>query len=61
MKPMNEYKRYKITVKEVGHESPITTEYNGVISREEVIEFFGLRAPDVESYEIEELPWEEQE
>ena len=49
MKPVNEYKRYKITVKEVGHESPITTEYNGVISSEEVIEFFGLRAPGVES------------
>lgn len=57
MKPI---KNYKVTVKEVGRMAPLTTEYVGPKDRQEVIEFFGLNKPDVEWYELEEKPCQEQ-
>lgn len=55
------YKRWKVTVKEVGKIIPITTEYHGVIDRDGVIKFFGLENDDVEWFKVEELPWEDKE
>lgn len=43
-----EYKHYKITIKEVGLEKPIETEYYGTINYEELIAFYGLNNSDVE-------------
>lgn len=48
-------KHYKITIKEAGLENPIVTEYVGDIDRKNLIEFFGLKEPDVEWYQIKEL------
>lgn len=54
-------KKYRITVKEVGHVGPIDTTYSGDKDEKGLIEFFGLENEDVEWYKKEELPWEEQE
>ena len=43
---------YEVTVKEVGHDHPITTSYTGDVTREFIIDFFGLKQPDVEWYKI---------
>lgn len=48
-------KHYQITIKEVGLEKPIVTEYVGNIDRRKLIDFFGLKEPDVEWYQIKEL------
>ena len=45
---------WKVTIKEVMCESPITTIYRGDIDYEGVKEFFGCDQPDVEWYKIEE-------
>ena len=50
-----EYKHYKITIKEVGLENPIETEYHGIIDYEELIAYYGLNNSDVEWYEIDEI------
>lgn len=47
-------KHYQITIKEIGREKPIETEYIGNIDRRKLIEFFGLEEPDVEWYRIKE-------
>ena len=45
-------KKYKINYKEVGKEHIGTCYHSGNLSKDEVIEFFGLNEPDVEWYEI---------
>ena len=48
-------KHYQITIKDAGLEKPIVTEYVGDIDRRKLVEFFGLKEPDVEWYQIKEL------
>lgn len=48
-------KQYKITMKEVGTERPIESFYYGDVSREYLIDFYGLKQPDIEWYNIEEV------
>lgn len=43
---------YEVTVKEVGHDHPVTTSYTGDVTSEFIIDFFGLTQPDVEWYKI---------
>lgn len=50
-----EYKRYKVTIKEVGNTHLLTPELYGYYDRDYVIKFFGLNNKDVEWYEIEEI------
>ena len=50
-----EYKHYRITIKEVGLEKPIETEYHGIIDYEELIAYYGLNNSDVEWYDIDEI------
>ena len=45
---------YRITIKEVGKETPTVTYYDGEINERGLIAFFGLEEPDVEWYTIEE-------
>lgn len=47
-------KTYLITFREVGGSRMMKTSFTGTQSREYVIAFFGLEAPDVEWYSIEE-------
>ena len=50
-------KHYVVTIKEIGHEKPVVTEFFGDIDRRKVVEFYGLEEPDVEWYRIEELKY----
>ena len=43
---------YRILYKERGKEVQVTT-YNGPLTEDEIIEFFGLRNFDVEYYQID--------
>ena len=43
---------YKIVIKEKGNSKPITTFYDGNVDENYVIDFFGLKNDDVESYTI---------
>ncbi len=52
-------RHWKIRLKERTTGHILTPEYIGYHNREEVIEFFGLENPDVEWYEIEEVPYKE--
>ena len=45
-------KKYKINYKEAGSERIGTCYHSGDLSKDEVIEFFGLNEPDVEWFEI---------
>ena len=40
-------KHYKITIKEIGVDKPVETEYSGFIDRKGLITFYGLNNPDV--------------
>lgn len=44
---------WKVTIKEVGSEKPITTYHGGYLSYSEVKQWFGCTEPDVEWYKIE--------
>ena len=47
---------YKITIKEVGNQNVLQTSYSGKeVTEEFLIEFFGLKNPDVEWYKIEKI------
>lgn len=46
---------YKITLKEVGRDLILHPSYYGNKTEEEVIEFFGLKEPDIEWYYIEKF------
>lgn len=48
-------KKYNVIFKEVGKDRVGQTSHTGNLTREEVIEFFGLDKPDVEWYDIEEI------
>ncbi len=52
-------RHWKIRLKERTTGHILTPEYIGYHNREEVIEFFGLENPDVEWYEIEDVPYKE--
>ncbi|MDE6284656.1 MAG: hypothetical protein K2M17_02825 [Bacilli bacterium] len=48
--------QYIIKIKEVGNQHVIQTSYSGQeVTEEYLIEFFGLKNPDVEWYKIEKL------
>ena len=49
-------KHYKITIKEIGVDKPVETEYSGFIDRKRLITFYGLNNPDLEWFDIEEIP-----
>ncbi len=53
-------RHWKIRLKERTAGHILTPEYIGYSDREEVIKFFGLENPDVEWYEIEEVPYKEE-
>ena len=46
-------KHYKITIKEIGVDKPVETEYSGFIDRKRLITFYGLNNPDVEWFDID--------
>ena len=46
-------KTFNVQVKEKGKDGILTPSYTGDVDREFVINFFGLREPDVEWYKIE--------
>lgn len=46
---------WKVKIWEVGKPNPIETEHHGSLDRKGVIEFFGLREPDVARYELTEI------
>lgn len=52
-------RHWKIRLKERTAGHILTPKYIGYSDREEVIKFFGLENPDVEWYEIEEVPYKE--
>ncbi len=47
--------KWKVMYLEKGKKSWGTTYITGKLSEEEVIEFFGLKGPDVESYKVEKV------
>ena len=53
-KNITNMKKWKVTIKEVMCEKPITTYYHGDVDYKFVKEFFGCDQPDVEWYKIEE-------
>ena len=48
-------RKYIVRFREVGSSRIGETTYSGPLSKEGLIEFFGLDGPDVEWYEIEEV------
>lgn len=48
-------KKWKVTIKEVLMDKPITTTYTGDVDYDFVKKFFGCDQPDVEWYNIEEI------
>lgn len=43
---------YEVTIKEMGRDALLHPTYDGDVSREFLVRFFGLDSPDVEWYEI---------
>ena len=43
---------WKVSYMERGSSAVHTTTYEGVLTRDEVIEFFGLDSPDIAWYEV---------
>ena len=52
---MKEIKTFEVVVKEKMNDNPIKTSYTGVCEKEDVINFYGLREPDVEWFTIKEI------
>jgi hypothetical protein len=52
---MKEIKTFEVVVKEKLNDHPIKTSYTGVCEREDVIDFYGLREPDVEWFTVKEI------
>ena len=52
---MKEIKTFEVVVKEKLNDHPIKTSHTGVCEREDVIDFYGLREPDVEWFTIKEI------
>ena len=42
------YRKWKVTIKEVGRELPIHTKRNGYYDLDDIRDYFGLEEPDVE-------------
>lgn len=56
---VNDMNKFKVRYREVGRSSIGETTYSGPLSKEEVVEFFGLDKGDVEWYEVEEVKGDE--
>ena len=52
---MKEIKTFEVVIKEKMNINPIKTSYTAVCESEDVINFFGLREPDVEWFTIKEV------
>lgn len=52
---MKEIKTFEVVVKEKLNDYPIKTSYTGVCEMEDVIDFYGLREPDVEWFTVKEI------
>ena len=52
---MKEIKTFEVVVKEKMNDHPIKTSYTGACEREDVINFYGLREPDVEWFTVNEV------
>ena len=50
---MEKQTRYRVRIKEWNTPHWIETEYIGNLTRQGIIEFYGLHEPDVEDYRIE--------
>lgn len=48
-------KTWKVTIKEVMMDKPITSTYTGDVDYDFVKKFYGCEEPDVEWYDIEEV------
>lgn len=55
---MNEYRHWKVTIKEKAMGYPITSELHGVYDEKDVKDHYGLDEDDVEWYKIEEIKHE---
>lgn len=51
-------RKYIVRFREVGSSRVGETTYSGPLSKEEVIQFFGLDGDDVEWYEVEEVSYD---
>ena len=49
------YRHWRVTIKERFMINPLTTELHGNYDEQDVVEFYGLKQPDVEWYKMEEL------
>lgn len=54
-------RHWKIRLKERTTGQICTPEYSGYLDRKGIVEFFGLEEPDVEWYDIKEVPSESNE
>ena len=52
---MGKYRRFRLQIKEKGNDRILCPEYYGYVDEDFLIDFFGLRSPDVEWYKIEAL------
>lgn len=48
-------KNYKVTIYEVGMDRPIVTKFYNAVSKQQIIDHYGLNGKDIESYFIEEI------
>lgn len=49
-------KGWKVTIKEVGNPNPVVSEnWNSNASRQDMVDFYGCKEPDVEWYNIEPI------
>lgn len=46
---------WKVTMWEKGCKRPLTSEHHGNLNKQQVIDFYGLNAPDIEKYEVTEI------
>ena len=51
-------RRWRCTIKEVGNDKPIVSEYWGddYFDENDCVKWWGLKNPDVEWYKLEEIP-----
>jgi hypothetical protein len=52
---MEKYNHWRVTIKEKAMKHPITTELHGNYDEKDVVDFYGLKQPDVEWYKMENL------
>ena len=56
---MDKYRHFEARIKEVGNDHILTPSYSGCVDKAFLIKFWGLDAPDIEWYEINEVTNEE--